>query len=62
MDLQLTGKWVLITGASAGIGASAAKLFAREGVNLILTGRRAESLDALANEIIEAGGAPPPPI
>jgi 3-oxoacyl-[acyl-carrier protein] reductase len=59
MDLQLTGKWVLITGASAGIGASAAKLFAREGVNLILTGRRAEALDALANEIIEAGGAPP---
>lgn len=59
MDLQLSGKWALITGASAGIGAAAAKLFAAEGVNLALSGRREAALDALADEI-EATGAPRP--
>ena len=42
---------VLITGASAGIGASTAKLFAKAGVaNLILTARRADKLAEVKKE------------
>ncbi|RXK39559.1 malonic semialdehyde reductase [Tremella mesenterica] len=41
---RLLGKTVLITGASAGIGASAAKLFSKAGCNVVLLARRAEKL------------------
>jgi 3-oxoacyl-[acyl-carrier protein] reductase len=53
---SLAGKTVLITGASAGIGWHTALAFAREGANLVLTARRTERLEALAQEI-EALGA-----
>jgi len=59
MDLLLADKTALITGATAGIGRAAALLLAREGVKVIVTGRRAEALDALAGELT-AAGAPPP--
>jgi len=51
MDLQLTGKNCLITGASAGSGAAVAKLLASEGAHVAITARRREKLDELANEI-----------
>jgi NADP-dependent 3-hydroxy acid dehydrogenase YdfG len=44
-------KIALITGATAGIGEACAHVFAREGYNLILTGRREERLDALAKKL-----------
>jgi 3-hydroxy acid dehydrogenase / malonic semialdehyde reductase len=42
---------VLITGASAGFGAAIAHRFARDGARLILAGRRAERLQALADAL-----------
>jgi len=48
---RLKGKIVLITGASNGIGASSARLFAECGSHLILTARRVEKLQALKEEL-----------
>jgi NADP-dependent 3-hydroxy acid dehydrogenase YdfG len=44
-------KIALITGASAGIGEACAHTFAREGYNLILTGRRIKRLEELAQHL-----------
>ncbi|MDF1790344.1 MAG: SDR family oxidoreductase [Thalassobaculaceae bacterium] len=55
MDLQLSGKIALVTGASAGIGVGIARVLAREGVTLAITARRRDRLDALADEIAAAG-------
>jgi NAD(P)-dependent dehydrogenase (short-subunit alcohol dehydrogenase family) len=44
MDLRLTGKIVLITGSSRGIGLATAKAFATEGCRIMLSARSAEQL------------------
>jgi NADP-dependent 3-hydroxy acid dehydrogenase YdfG len=53
---ELKEKVVLITGASSGFGAAAAKLFAQEGCKIVLAARRMERLEELAKEIRRAGG------
>ena len=59
MDLQLTGRRALVTGASVGIGRGIAKALAAEGVRLALSARRLDKLHELAAEIQAAGGAAP---
>lgn len=54
---RLDGKTVLITGATGGIGAATAGLFAREGARLLVTDVGQERLTALATEIEEETGA-----
>ncbi len=49
--MDFNGKTVVITGASRGIGADAARQFASAGANLALLARSAEALDDLAAEI-----------
>ena len=44
-------KTVLVTGATAGFGAAAARLFVRNGWKAVVTGRRAERIDALVAEL-----------
>ncbi|MXR51314.1 SDR family NAD(P)-dependent oxidoreductase [Halovenus sp. WSH3] len=46
----LEGETVIVTGASAGLGESMAKRFAREGANVVLTARSEEKLHAVAEE------------
>lgn len=53
---SLQDKVAIVTGASSGIGRAAALLFAREGARLVVNARRSAELDALVNEIKEAGG------
>jgi uncharacterized protein len=49
--VNLAGRSVLLTGASGGIGGSAARALAARGATVILSGRRAEPLEALAAEL-----------
>jgi meso-butanediol dehydrogenase/(S,S)-butanediol dehydrogenase/diacetyl reductase len=53
---KLTGKTAIITGATSGIGKATALLFADEGANLVITGRRADKGKAVEAECRQKGG------
>jgi len=56
-DKNLQGQLALVTGASRGIGAATAKALAARGAHVILTARTAKDLEAVEDEIFEAGGS-----
>jgi len=56
MDLGLAGKWALVCAASKGLGKGCAAALVREGVNVVITARGAEALQATAAELRALGG------
>src|SRR6478752_10551517 len=55
MSSRLKDKWVLITGASSGFGAAAARAFGAKGAKLLLGARRLDRLVKVAEETRKAG-------
>ena len=55
MKSSLQNKWVLITGASSGFGAAAARAFGAEGAQLLLGARRVDRLEKIDAEAKKAG-------
>ncbi len=51
MDLGIQGKWALVCAASKGLGKGCASALAREGVNVVITARGDEALQATAAEL-----------
>ena len=54
--MELKSKSIILTGASSGIGAAAALLFASEGANMVLGARRSAELETLAGQINQSNG------
>ncbi len=54
MDISLTGRTALITGASSGFGAHFARLLVREGARVVIGARRVDRIAALAEELGDA--------
>jgi 3-hydroxy acid dehydrogenase/malonic semialdehyde reductase len=57
MSLDLTGKTVLVTGASSGIGAACAEVFADAGCRLLLAARRLDRLEKVADRLRREHGS-----
>ena len=55
--MRLEDKVALITGAASGMGASMARIFAREGAKVVIADMLAEEGEKLAAEITQANGA-----
>ncbi|MFZ2986858.1 SDR family oxidoreductase, partial [Ideonella sp.] len=51
MDMGIAGRWALVCGASQGLGRACAEALAAEGVNVVITARGLERLEAAAAEI-----------
>ncbi|HWI11703.1 MAG TPA: SDR family NAD(P)-dependent oxidoreductase, partial [Burkholderiaceae bacterium] len=51
MDLGIAGKWALVCAASKGLGKGCASALVREGVNVVITARGADALEATATEL-----------
>jgi 3-oxoacyl-[acyl-carrier protein] reductase len=59
MDLQLTDKVALVTGASRGIGRATVRLLNEEGCRLAIVGRRKHILEEAADELVKSIGRRP---
>ena len=59
MDLQLSGKTALVTGASRGIGRAIALGLGREGVRVAVAARRVGLLEELTRDMLAGGSAEP---
>jgi 3-oxoacyl-[acyl-carrier protein] reductase len=59
MDLQISGRTGLVTGASSGIGRGTALALGNEGVRLALVARRRQLLEEVAAQIVGQGGTAP---
>jgi 3-oxoacyl-[acyl-carrier protein] reductase len=57
MDLGIAGKWALVCAASKGLGKGCAQALVAEGVNVVVTARGAEALEATAAELRALNGA-----
>jgi flagellar basal-body rod protein FlgC len=55
MDLGIRGRTALVCAASKGLGKGCAEALAREGVNLVITARGKEALEATASELRKHG-------
>jgi len=55
MNKRLLNKVAIVTGATSGIGKATALLFAEEGANVVITGRRTELGERVCNEIRQKG-------
>ena len=53
---DLTGRVALVTGASRGIGEAIAKAYAQQGARVVVSSRKQEACDEVAQEIVAAGG------
>ena len=51
MDLGIAGRWALVCAASKGLGKGCAQALAAEGVNVVITARGEETLNATAAEL-----------
>src|SRR5579863_4527641 len=56
MNMLLENKRAVIYGAGGAIGSAVARAFAREGARVFLAGRTQATIEALAQEITQAGG------
>ena len=56
-DQELSGKTIVVTGASSGFGRGAAQKLAGLGANVVVAARRGDVLDGLVTEIAQAGGS-----
>lgn len=54
---DLSGKIALVTGASRGIGEAIAKLLAEQGAHVLVSSRKLEGCQAVADAIVDAGGS-----
>src|SRR6478736_1032999 len=57
MSSRLKDKWVLITGASSGFGAAAARAFGSAGAKLLIAARRVDRLENVTAQALKAGAS-----